>query len=425
MTAEFVDASAPRGSRRIIAVLLLISPLDQIGFDLYAPAMPIISDEFDVGNAVVQNTVTVYLLGMTLVVLPAGLLADALGRKRLLLTGLSVVALTGVGCAVARSIDVMLLLRFVQGIGAGTCLLLAATIAADCFRGARLVSVLGMLGAAWGAAPVLAPAIGGFVVEFASWRWVFALLATIAALLAIAVAAALPETLPPGRRAPVDLRESRLVIGDAIRHPVFVAFVTMFGLVAAAQSMFGVVAPFLYQDLFGFSAGQYGVIALVVGTANLLGAMTCGWLAQRMQARTLALVAWALLVAGALILALTARQFGDAAWLVVTGGGALMMLGIGVLDPLTKGFAMGVFTRHVGLLTGLITAICYLFTTGAMALVAYLPETSAAPMAWCCLAIALVLIVLMVTSVSRPAHSHRMGSLRSALCDGDAVRAEG
>src|ERR1700712_3520508 len=88
-----------RSSRRIIAVLLLISPIDQIGFDLYAPALPIMGDEFAVANDVVQNTVTAYLLGMTLVVLPAGLISDAFGRKRLLLSGLCLVIVTGFGCA--------------------------------------------------------------------------------------------------------------------------------------------------------------------------------------------------------------------------------------------------------------------------------------------------------------------------------------
>jgi DHA1 family bicyclomycin/chloramphenicol resistance-like MFS transporter len=64
---------------------LLLTPLDQIGFDVYAPALPMMRIEFAASSHFVQNTVTAYSLGMTLVVLPAGLIADALGRKRILL----------------------------------------------------------------------------------------------------------------------------------------------------------------------------------------------------------------------------------------------------------------------------------------------------------------------------------------------------
>jgi MFS family permease len=102
-------------------------------------------------------------------------------------------ALTSIGCAVAVNLTLMLAMRFVQGIGASACLLMAAAIAADRFRGAKLVSVLGLLGAAWGSAPVLAPAVGGFIVQHGSWRLVFVLFAVTVAAVALLVAKAMPE----------------------------------------------------------------------------------------------------------------------------------------------------------------------------------------------------------------------------------------
>ena len=108
-----------------------------------------------------------------------------MGRRRVLLGGLMLLAGASVGCALAPNLSLLMGMRFVQGIGAGACLLLAATIAADCFRGAKLVSVLGLLGAAWGAVPVLAPAVGGIIVQFGSWRLVFELFALLAASVAV------------------------------------------------------------------------------------------------------------------------------------------------------------------------------------------------------------------------------------------------
>jgi DHA1 family bicyclomycin/chloramphenicol resistance-like MFS transporter len=148
------------GSRRIVALLLLIIPLSQIGLDIYTPALAQMAHEFGASNDLVQNTVTAYMLGMSVAFIPVRLIADALGRKKVLLSGLALLIVTSVGCALADSLGMLLVLRFVQGIGASACLLHAAAIAADCFRGAKLVSVLGLCGGAWGAAPVLAPAVG-------------------------------------------------------------------------------------------------------------------------------------------------------------------------------------------------------------------------------------------------------------------------
>ncbi len=394
-----VTESAPRHAWRIIAVLLMLSPLDQIGFDLYAPAMPLIGERFGVPNHEVQDTAALYMLGMTLVVFPAGLISDAFGRKRVLLSGLSILVVASVGCAAAHHMDILLAWRFVQGVGAGTCLLLAAAIAADCFRGAQLVSVLGMLGAAWGAAPVLAPAVGGLIVQFADWRWVFVVMAVLAGMIAVLVATVLPETLSADRRQPFDPRGTLAVLNNALRHPLFLGFTVAFGLVASAQAVFGVVAPFLYEEMLGFSAGEYGAVALVVGLANLLGALTCGWLAQRTTTRRLALATWVLFMIGALFLDLSARTVGNSAW-AITAGAALAMLAIGVLDPLTKGQAMGVFTRNIGLITGLVTTCCYLLITAAMEVVALLPEGSVVPLSFAYLGAGGLFVVVLVATMT-------------------------
>jgi MFS transporter, DHA1 family, multidrug resistance protein len=393
-------------ARRIIGVLLLVSPLEQVAFDIYTPALPKIAEHFAASNTLVQNTVTAYVLGMALVVLPAGLIADAIGRKRVLLTGLGLMMLTSIGCALANSLPMMIGLRFVQGLGAGTCLLLAATVAADCFRGAKLVSVLGLLGAAWGSAPVVAPAVGGFISQFGSWRLVFVVLAALTATVGLLVAVVLPETLQRERRSPINLRAAASVLSEALRHRAFVAFATMFGLVAAAQTVFGVVGPFLYEVGLGFSSTTYGFIALGVGAANFLGAAACGALVQRTTTRRLAVGGSAVLALGGLVM-LASAQFVGLSALAITGGAALALLSIGVLDPLTKGLAMGVFSRNVGLVTGLISTFCYVSITLATALMAWLPERSQAPLGWFYVAAAAGLVtVLMLASK----HTSRTGA---------------
>lgn len=99
-------------------------------------------------NAAVQNTVTAYMLGMSLALVPIGLLADALGRKPVLIVGMTALVVLSVACAMAGSIDVLLGLRFLQGIAGSTCLVVSYAIAADRFRDRELTAVSGLLGAA-------------------------------------------------------------------------------------------------------------------------------------------------------------------------------------------------------------------------------------------------------------------------------------
>lgn len=381
-----------------MALLLLVIPLSQIGLDVYTPALPQMAAEFAASNELVQNTVTAYLLGMSLAFIPIGLIADAVGRKRVLLSGLGLLGVTSVGCALAQSLTELLAVRFIQGIGASACLLMAAAIAADCFRGAKLVSVLGVLGAAWGSAPVLAPAVGGFVVQHGSWRAVFVLFAVAVAAVALLVSKALPETLDEQRRTPVDPRAAIRVLGEALRHRIFLGFVVMFGLIGAAQMVFGVVGPFVYEGGLGFSPTAYGLVALVVGTANLLGELVCGGLAQRTTTRRLALGAWSVLMLGAVSLVVSAETVGVHAW-IITAGAALVLCGVGVLDPQSKGLAMGVFDRNIGLIGGLVNTCCYLVVSMAMALMAYLPETSQAPLGWFYIAAGVAFALIMLVTV--------------------------
>jgi DHA1 family bicyclomycin/chloramphenicol resistance-like MFS transporter len=388
-----------RAASRIIAVLLLVIPLSQIALDAYTPALPQMAVDFGASNALVQNTVTAYMLGLSIAFIPLGLLSDALGRKRILLGGLSLLVVTSIGCALPQNLTQLLVLRFVQGIGASACLLLAAAIAADCFRGAKLVSVLGLCGAAWGSAPVFAPALGGFVVEFGTWRLVFALLAGLSAVIALVVVRALPETLEEDLRSPVDLRSAARVLKTALRHRLFVIYVVMFGLIGAAQMVFGVVGPFLYQVKLGFSPATYGLVALAVGVANLVGELACGGLAQRTTAHRLALGAWSVFFVGALTMAISADVIGVNAW-AITIGAALALVGIGVLDPQSKGLAMGVFSRNIGLVGGLVNTCCYLIVSAAMALMAYLPENSQAPLGWLYVGVGVAFAALILASVA-------------------------
>ena len=373
--------TAPAAPRHIVAILLIVVPLSQIPLDIYTPALPQMVTDLHSTSAAMQGTVTAYMLGLSVGFIPVGVLADAWGRKRVLLTCLAVLVGTSLLCAAAGSVSFLLGIRFLQGLAACACMVLSYAVAADCFRDARLTSVSGLLGASWGLAPVLAPAVGGVLVQFLSWRAIFVLIAALVAVVAVVVAAAMPETLAPQLRTPVAMGAAWRTVVATLRHRVFLCFVLIFGLMASAQLAFGVAGPFLYQDRLGFAPAAYGAIALVVGAANLLGELACGYFAVRTTVRRLAFSALAVFGAGAVILVVSPALVGANAW-ALTVGAALALAGCGVLCPQMYGEALGLFSRNLGLVGGIATAASYLIVTAALAVVGVLPENSSAPLGW-------------------------------------------
>ena len=386
--------------RGVVALLLTVIPLSQIPLDAYTPAMPDMVRDLASSNALVQNTVTVYVLGMCLALIPLGMLADSWGRKGPLLAGLSLLIVASLGCAAATEIWTLLAFRLLQGIAAATCMVVPYAVAADLFRGSQLTSISGLLGIAWGLAPVIAHAVGGLLVQYLSWRFVFAGIAILAGLVGALVFFRLPETLPTDRRVRFRPAGAGKVLFAALANVRFVAYTAVFGLIASAQLVFGVVAPFLFQQNLGLSAGAYGLIALVIGGANLTGEMACTSLATRTSPRQLCFGALWIYLSGTLILLISGLLVG-ASFFPITIGGMLALAGCGTLCPTMYGMALGLFSSNLGLLGGFISSLCYLAVSVTMALAAYLPETSQAPLGWVYLAIGTIAAVLL--SISLPA----------------------
>jgi DHA1 family bicyclomycin/chloramphenicol resistance-like MFS transporter len=262
LTPDRVPEAVPdtRGGRlRLVLVLGAFIALGPLTIDMYLPALPTITEELLTTSATVQLTLTGTLLGLGLGQLLIGPLADRFGRKRPLLAGAAVHMVASLLCIIAPTVEVLGALRVLQGLGAAAGSVIALAIVRDLYTGRAAATLLSRLILVMGAAPVLAPTLGSWVLGFTSWRGVFGVLALYALVLLPIAFRALPETLPPHRRVTSGVAGTLRTYGTLLRDRTFVGLVLVAGLAMSAVMSYVSGASFVFQEQFGLDQQQFGL----------------------------------------------------------------------------------------------------------------------------------------------------------------------
>ena len=344
------DPTAHR--RRTIVVLGLLSTFGPISLDLYLPALPQLAAELEASASAAQLSITACLLGLAVGQLVAGPLSDRYGRRRPLIVGLVLYALTSAACAFAPSVAVLVLLRLLQGLSGAAGLVIARAVARDLYSGQLLLVFFSRLILISGLAPVIAPVLGGQLSRVMSWRGIFVVLAGFGLVLLLAGLFGLPETLPVERRTtggiPATLRGFRRLLQDRL----FVGAALSSGL--AAASMFAYISggTFVLQEIYGLSPQGF---SFVFG-ANSLGIMAMGQLASRLARswsapRVLAL-GLLLNLLGASALATTVLTHLGLPFLV--GSLLVMVSALGLVFPTSTALALADYPDQAGAASSLL-----------------------------------------------------------------------
>jgi MFS transporter, DHA1 family, multidrug resistance protein len=193
-------AEAKRPTLGFAILLASLAALGPFSIDTYLPSFHAIGQDLKASPIEVQQTLAAYLLAFAAMTLWHGALSDRFGRRRVVLIALGLFGAASAGCTFATSIEQLWLWRALQGITAGTGIVVSRAIVRDLFDGAaaqRLISHVTMM---FALAPAIAPVIGGWLQTWLGWRSIFAFLVGSTALLWLACWKYLPETLPPEKR---------------------------------------------------------------------------------------------------------------------------------------------------------------------------------------------------------------------------------
>ncbi len=269
-----------------ITLLIAVSALGPFVLNGVLPANTVVMGDLESSYSLVQLVLTVFLIASLLGQLTLGHAADTWGRRPVLIGSLVVFSIGGVVCAIAQSIEWLLLGRFIQGFGASSCMFIPRTIVRDVYSRDRAASVIGYMTTAMMIAPLFGPAIGGWVTDNLDWRFLYVGLAIFGFVLSLLACRFQHETL----KEQVTEQESISWYKSAVRlfgERAFVIYVLMMTGSVGVYYCFLAAAPYVVMESRGYSATIYGRWFIVVAIGYLSGNLVAGRFSQQVGVETM------------------------------------------------------------------------------------------------------------------------------------------
>lgn len=342
-------SSASRGpaspTLRIGIFLIALSATAPISIDTFLPSMPAIVDEFGSTEAFLTLGVTLFLVSFAASQLFYGPASDRWGRRPVLFVGLTIYVLGGVMCVFARSAEMLILGRILQGIGGGVGPAMANAMVLDLYSREGATKMIGYQAIILPLAPAVAPVFGGAIAAVAGWRAIFVILAAAGVLFAVWFVTTLGETKPPREGPPSGLvRDYRTLITS----PIFLGFASVMGLMFSGQLLFVSTSSFVLIDRLGVEPTIYGFAFGFMALGFMGGATLSSRLVHAMEGYKIVLLGSAIAGAAAASMGLFVL-FGVEHPLMVIVPSFVSALGIGMSRPSAMAGALVPFREIAGI----------------------------------------------------------------------------
>jgi MFS transporter, DHA1 family, multidrug resistance protein len=364
---------------RMVLILGALSAFGPLAIDFYLPAFPAMAQAFATDEKHVQATLAAYFLGLSIGQLAYGPVADRFGRRKPLMFGVTLFTLASLACAYAPNLDTLVLARFVQALGGCAGMVLSRAIVSDKCDPVASAKVFSQLMLVMGLAPILAPMLGGVLVNVAGWQSIFLALSLFSAGCLLAVSLGLPESLPehiPRQPLSGALRQYLRLFADR----VFIGHALTGGIAIAGMFAYIVGSPFVFIKLYGVPAEHYGWLFGTNAAGFILVAqVNARLLAKRGPAFLLARAVWLYLAAGLVLLGVAAMHPTQLWPLLVPL--FVCISSLGCIIPNASACAMSGQGARAGSASALMGCLQFSVAAGAAALVGLLHDGSAVPMA--------------------------------------------
>ncbi|MDV5085280.1 multidrug effflux MFS transporter [Vibrio diabolicus] len=334
--------SRPINFRTILLACLIIS-VGQLSMGLVMPSLPWIAKDFSISLDQAQLLVSIYLLGFGPSQFIYGPVSDALGRKKVLLTGL-LIAMSGLLMIIFLSdtFTGMVMGRFLQGLGTGCCAVLARASTRDRFSGDELPVAMSYIAMAASITPLIAPVIGGFINFHFGWSMVFISLLGYVSLAWVIIAFKFTETIAKRSVIPSP-RNLLFQYRDLVTSRYFMSFASISWLNFSLMITTVSVMPFIMQDQIGMTSDQYAMWALIPALGMLGGTTICNRVRPIIGNKRMLLCSPFLHLSAAIWL-----FFCPVEPLYLMLGQLLMILGNGIALPCAQAMVMQPYKKQAG-----------------------------------------------------------------------------
>lgn len=245
---------------QLIILLASLSALVAAAIDMYLPAFPTVATSLDISEGQVQQTLTVFLIGLGIGQGLYGPFLDRFGRRPPLLIGIGLFTIGSLAAALTTSFEGLLIARFLQAIGAAAGSVASRAVVTDTCDPQSSARIYSMLMQVMMIAPITAPMLGGLILLYGEWHlifWVLALFGVISGLFTIRL---LPETLPVERRVPLSMRSIVRNYAIQISNPSFLFYTLATSCTLGCLFIYINNSPFIFINMFDLTPNQFSYI---------------------------------------------------------------------------------------------------------------------------------------------------------------------
>lgn len=325
-------------SKRFVLVLGLLTGLVAFAIDISLPAIPPMVHDLATSMSLGQHVVGLFVAGMAFGQIPAGLMSDRIGRMPVLYVGVALFIVAGIVTSLSHNITVILVARFVQGIGSSVGMVLARAIVRDIASGkqaARLLTIMVMI---FTAAPMIAPLLGSFLVNFWGWQLPFAATTLAGVFILVGIKSSLRETHVPDIRTNFMTQLVQSIRTFVSHKKCIFGILIILATIAGVMSLISASSAFIIE-MYGFPVHQFGYIFALTGVAILIGSNINRRLLNRFDSMQMIGI-------GATILGIASVQLlfiawlGDAQFWWIWANVCLYMAGTGFIFPNATAMAL-------------------------------------------------------------------------------------
>ena len=278
----------------LIALVTVLGMTPPLSTDMYMPSLPKMAEYFHAPAALVNMTMVMFFISMSVGMLLMGPLSDRSGRKKILIISLLLYMLSSAGCALTTSVYLLILMRIIQGIGAGGMVSLSIAIIKDCFEGQTRATALAVVQSMSVIAPIAAPVIGALIIQVSTWRMVFLVLAAISAACLITTFF-FEESIHEDEINEGGVLDSIKRIGVVGRNINFSAFLLTVSFYSAPFMAYLAVASYVYEDYFGLQPTTFSIFFAINALTSVFGPLIYMKINSKTPAKA---TMWVLLIAG-------------------------------------------------------------------------------------------------------------------------------